>query len=52
MIRVIVADDHGVLRDGLASVIAAQPDMQLLATAGERRRGRGGAATRAHPTSC
>jgi DNA-binding NarL/FixJ family response regulator len=33
MIRVIVVDDHGVLRDGLASVIAAQPDMQLLATA-------------------
>ena len=33
MIGVIVADDHGVLRDGLASVIAAQPDMQLLATA-------------------
>jgi DNA-binding NarL/FixJ family response regulator len=33
MIRVIVADDHGVLRDGLASVIAAQPDMQVLATA-------------------
>jgi DNA-binding NarL/FixJ family response regulator len=33
MIRVIVADDHGVLRDGLASVIAAQPDMELVATA-------------------
>jgi DNA-binding NarL/FixJ family response regulator len=33
MIRVIVADDHGVLRDGLASVISAQPDMQLMQTA-------------------
>jgi DNA-binding NarL/FixJ family response regulator len=33
VIRVVVADDHGVLRDGLASVIAAQPDMQLVATA-------------------
>ena len=33
MIRVVVADDHGVLRDGLASVIAAQSDMQLVATA-------------------
>jgi DNA-binding NarL/FixJ family response regulator len=33
MIRVVVADDHGVLRDGLASVIAAQPDMQVVATA-------------------
>jgi DNA-binding NarL/FixJ family response regulator len=33
MIRVVVADDHGVLRDGLGSLISAQPDMQLLATA-------------------
>ena len=33
MIRVVVADDHGVLRDGLAGVIAAQADMELVATA-------------------
>jgi DNA-binding NarL/FixJ family response regulator len=33
MIRVVVADDHGVLRDGLASVISSQPDMQLVGTA-------------------
>lgn len=33
MIRVAVADDHGVLRDGLAGLIAAQPDMELVATA-------------------
>jgi DNA-binding NarL/FixJ family response regulator len=33
MIRVAVADDHGVLRDGLAGVIAAQPDMEVVATA-------------------
>ena len=33
MIRVVVADDHGVLRDGLAGVIAAQPDMEAVATA-------------------
>jgi DNA-binding NarL/FixJ family response regulator len=33
MIRVAVVDDHGVLRDGLAGVIAAQPDMELVATA-------------------
>lgn len=33
MIRVAVADDHGVLRDGLAGVIAAQPDLELVATA-------------------
>jgi DNA-binding NarL/FixJ family response regulator len=35
VIRVAVADDHGVLRDGLAGVIAAQPDMELVATAAD-----------------
>ena len=34
VIRVAVADDHGVLRDGLAGVIAAQPDLELV---GDRR---------------
>jgi DNA-binding NarL/FixJ family response regulator len=33
MIRVLVADDHGVLRDGLGRVIAAQSDMELVGTA-------------------
>jgi DNA-binding NarL/FixJ family response regulator len=33
MIRVLIADDHGVLRDGLGRVIAAQPDMELVGTA-------------------
>jgi DNA-binding NarL/FixJ family response regulator len=33
MIRVVIADDHGVLRDGLANVISAQADMQLAGTA-------------------
>ena len=35
MIRVVVADDHGVLRDGLGSVIAAQSDMELVGTAAD-----------------
>ena len=35
MIRVAVADDHGVLRDGLVGVIDAQPDMEVV---GDRRR--------------
>ena len=39
MIRVAVADDHGVVRDGLAGVIAAQPDMELVATAADGARG-------------
>jgi DNA-binding NarL/FixJ family response regulator len=35
VIRVAVADDHGVVRDGLAGVIAAQPDMELVGTAAD-----------------
>lgn len=31
MIRVVIADDHGVVRDGLAGVIAAQPDLDVVA---------------------
>ena len=31
MIRVVIADDHGVVRDGLAGVIAAQPDLEVVA---------------------
>lgn len=33
MIRVLVADDHGVLRDGLGRVIEAQPDLELVGAA-------------------
>ena len=32
MIRVLIADDHGVVRDGLAGVIAAQADLEVVAT--------------------
>ena len=35
MISVVVADDHGVLRDGLAGVIAAEADMKLVGTAAD-----------------
>jgi DNA-binding NarL/FixJ family response regulator len=35
LIRVVVADDHGVLRDGLAGVIAAQDDMEVAGTAAD-----------------
>ena len=35
MIRVAVADDHGVVRDGLASLIAAQSDMEVVGTAAD-----------------
>jgi DNA-binding NarL/FixJ family response regulator len=33
VIRVVIADDHGVVRDGLAGVIGAQPDLVVVATA-------------------
>lgn len=35
MIRVLIADDHGVLRDGLARVIAAQVDMEVVGAAAD-----------------
>jgi DNA-binding NarL/FixJ family response regulator len=35
VIRVVIADDHGVLRDGLAGVIGAQPDMELVGAASD-----------------
>jgi DNA-binding NarL/FixJ family response regulator len=33
MIRVVIADDHGVVRDGLAGVIAAQADLEVVGKA-------------------
>lgn len=35
MIRIIVADDHPLLRDGLRRLIDAQPDLRLVAEAGD-----------------
>ena len=34
---VFVADDHAVLRDGLATLLAAQPDMEVVGTAANGR---------------
>jgi two-component system NarL family response regulator len=34
-IRVILADDHPVVRDGLAAIVNQQPDMEVIAEAGD-----------------
>jgi DNA-binding NarL/FixJ family response regulator len=34
---VFVADDHAILRDGLATLLAAQPDMEVVGTAAKGR---------------
>jgi two-component system NarL family response regulator len=34
-IRVILADDHPVVRDGLATMVNQQPDMEVVAEAGD-----------------
>ncbi|MDX6553443.1 MAG: hypothetical protein QOH74_1931, partial [Gaiellales bacterium] len=33
MIRVVVVDDHAVVRDGLAQLLAASPEIELAGTA-------------------
>lgn len=36
-IRMIVADDHPVVRDGLVAILSTQPDFEIVATAGTGR---------------
>ena len=36
-IRVLSVDDHELLREGIAALISSQPDMQLVAEAGNGR---------------
>ena len=36
-LRILVADDHAILRDGLAMLINGQPDMAVVAEAGNGR---------------
>ncbi len=38
VIRVLLADDHGLVREGLRALLAAQPDMQVVAEAEDGRR--------------
>ena len=34
-LRILIADDHAVVREGLAAIIAVQPDMELAGQAGD-----------------
>lgn len=36
-VRIIIADDHTLMRQGLRALIAAQPDMEVIAEAGDGR---------------
>ncbi|MCP9495759.1 MAG: response regulator transcription factor [Pyrinomonadaceae bacterium MAG19_C2-C3] len=36
-LRIVLADDHAIMRDGLVSLIDAQPDMQVVGQAGNGR---------------
>ncbi len=38
MKKLIIADDHKIIRDGLKSLISQQPDLQVVAEAGDGRR--------------
>jgi len=36
--RIILADDHGIVRQGLRSLIEKQPDMEVVGEAGDGRK--------------
>jgi len=38
MIKILIADDHGVVAEGLKHLVEAQPDMQVVATVGDGRK--------------
>lgn len=35
MIRIVLVDDHGVMRDGLRAILQSQPDMTVVGEAGD-----------------
>ena len=52
MIRVLIADDHAVVRQGLRTYLELQDDVEVVARGGRRRGGGRGGRARSRPTSC
>ena len=52
VIRVLIADDHAVVRQGLRTFLDLQDDIEVVAEASRRRRGAGGGGAAGRPTSC
>ena len=51
-IRLLIVDDHPVVRDGLRGMFAGDPDFEVVGEAGRRRRGGATWPRRSTRTSC
>ena len=51
-LRVVIADDQPMMRAGFKAVLEATGDIEVVAEAGDRRRGGRAAAASTRPTSC
>ena len=51
-IRVLLADDQTLVRTGLRMILDAEPDLEVVGEAGERRGGARSGAASSPPTSC
>ncbi len=38
-IRVLIVDDHAIVREGLAAIVSRQPDMEVVADTGSGKEG-------------
>ena len=51
-LRVVIADDQPMMRAGFKAVLEATGNIEVVAEAGQRRRGRRGGQRARAPTSC